>query len=87
MYVSECASANARGRMVLMQGFFAIGSIVLATWIEFGLFFSGHSQANFRFPVALQALFAIMSSPSLCSCLSLLDGWSSVTAWRMLAKF
>ncbi|CAL5873598.1 uncharacterized protein PFLUO_LOCUS7879 [Penicillium psychrofluorescens] len=60
MYVSECASANARGRMVLMQGFFAIGGIVLATWIEFGLFFAKDSQANFRFPIALQALFAII---------------------------
>ncbi|KAJ6127232.1 hypothetical protein N7523_002844 [Penicillium sp. IBT 18751x] len=60
MYVSECASAATRGRMVLLQGFFAIGGIVLATWIEFGLYFVKDSQVNFRFPIAFQAFFALI---------------------------
>lgn len=36
MYVSESSGAEARGRMVLLEGWFAIGGIVLATWLEFG---------------------------------------------------
>lgn len=60
MYVSECASAATRGRMVLLQGFFAVGGIVLATWLEFGLYFVKDNQVNFRFPIAFQAFFAIV---------------------------
>jgi hypothetical protein len=46
--------------MVLLQGFFAIGGIVLATWIEFGLYFVKDNQVNFRFPIAFQAFFALV---------------------------
>ncbi|KAK1585662.1 general substrate transporter [Colletotrichum navitas] len=60
MWVSECSSAKERGRRVLLQGFFAIGGIVVASWMEFGLYFVENNQVNFRFPIAFQGLFAII---------------------------
>ncbi|KAK2023741.1 general substrate transporter [Colletotrichum zoysiae] len=60
MWVSECSSASERGRRVLLQGFFAIGGVVVASWMEFGLYFVKDNQVNFRFPIAFQGLFAII---------------------------
>lgn len=60
MWVSECSNAQERGRRVLLQGFFAIGGVALASWIEFGLYFVKNNEVNFRFPIAFQALFALI---------------------------
>ncbi|KAJ6104876.1 hypothetical protein N7486_003565 [Penicillium sp. IBT 16267x] len=60
MWVSECSNAAERGRRVLLQGFFAIGGLTMASWIEFGLFFVKDSQVNFRFPIAFQGFFALI---------------------------
>ncbi|CAL5875114.1 uncharacterized protein PFLUO_LOCUS9418 [Penicillium psychrofluorescens] len=60
MYVSESSGAGARGRMVLLEGWFAIGGIVLATWLEFGLFYVSNNSVSWRFPIAFQALFALV---------------------------
>lgn len=60
MWVSECSSAEERGRRVMLQGFFAIGGVASASWIEFGFFFVKDSEVNFRFPIAFQGLFAII---------------------------
>lgn len=59
MYVSESSDAEARGRMVLLQGWFAIGGVAFATWLEFGLYYAGTNSASWRFPIAFQAIFAI----------------------------
>lgn len=60
MYVSESSGAEARGRMVLLQGWFAIGGVALATWLEFGLYYVGENSASWRFPIAFQAVFALV---------------------------
>lgn len=60
MYVSESSLAKARGRMVLLEGWFAIGGIVLATWLEFGLYYVGDNSVSWRFPIAFQGLFALI---------------------------
>ncbi|OBT72738.1 hypothetical protein VF21_09004 [Pseudogymnoascus sp. 05NY08] len=60
MWVSECSNASERGRRVLIQGFFAIGGLTLASWIEFGLFFVKNSSVNWRFPIAFQAFFCLI---------------------------
>jgi hypothetical protein len=49
-----------RGVFVLLQGWFAIRGIVLATWLEFGLYYVNNSSVNWRFPIAFQALFALV---------------------------
>ncbi|RJE20708.1 Sugar and other transporter [Aspergillus sclerotialis] len=62
MYVSESVNARKRGRLVLTQGFFAVGGIVLASWIEFGLYFLPNNPVNWRFPFAFQAVFALIAT-------------------------
>ncbi|KAJ5639960.1 uncharacterized protein N7484_007822 [Penicillium longicatenatum] len=59
MYVSESSDPEARGRMVLLQGWFAIGGVAFATWLEFGLYYAGTNSASWRFPIAFQAIFAL----------------------------
>lgn len=60
MYVSESSKAATRGRMVLMGGWFAIGGIVIATWMEFGFYYLPNSSVSWRFPIAFQSVFAII---------------------------
>ncbi|KAJ5163065.1 General substrate transporter [Penicillium coprophilum] len=60
MYVSESSGAEARGQMVLLEGWFAIGGIVLATWLEFGLFYVSDNSVSWRFPIAFQGLFGLV---------------------------
>ncbi|KAJ5109804.1 hypothetical protein N7532_002449 [Penicillium argentinense] len=60
MYVSESSGADARGRMVLLEGWFAIGGIVLATWLEFGLYYVSENSVSWRFPIAFQGTFALV---------------------------
>ncbi len=59
-YVTESAKAHGRGRLVMLEGMFAIGGIVLAVWLDFGFFFLNGNSANWRFPIAFQAVFAIV---------------------------
>lgn len=59
MYISESSRAENRGRMVLLEGFFAIGGVALASWIEFGLYYVQKNDVSWRFPIAFQFLFAI----------------------------
>ncbi|KAJ5701666.1 hypothetical protein N7488_009214 [Penicillium malachiteum] len=59
MYVSESSAAEGRGRMVLLQGWFAIGGVALATWMDFGLYYAGSNSASWRFPIAFQSVFAL----------------------------
>ncbi|KAL6697112.1 general substrate transporter [Trichoderma pleuroticola] len=60
MWISECANAKDRGYFVLLQGLFALGGIVTATWLEFGLFYVKDNAVNWRFPIAFQAVLALI---------------------------
>ncbi|RFU26332.1 hypothetical protein B7463_g10001, partial [Scytalidium lignicola] len=60
MWISECSNAKDRGFFVLLQGLFALGGIVSATWLEFGLFYVKDNAVNWRFPIAFQAVFALV---------------------------
>ncbi|QKX56093.1 uncharacterized protein TRUGW13939_03193 [Talaromyces rugulosus] len=60
MYVSESVNAKHRGKIVLLEGFFAIGGVALASWIEFGLYYVKNNSVNWRFPIAFQGLFGII---------------------------
>lgn len=59
VWVSECSRAKARGKMVMLEGMFAIGGVFLVTWIELGFYFVQNNSAGWRVPIALQAIFAI----------------------------
>lgn len=60
MWVTECSKAHNRGKMVMLEGMFAIGGIVLASWLDFGFYFLKNNQVNWRFPIAFQSVFAII---------------------------
>lgn len=60
MYIAENTPAKIRGHMVLLEGFFAIGGIVLASWLEFGLWYVENNSVSWRFPIAFQAVFALV---------------------------
>src|ERR1700757_110174 len=58
MYISETAHAEQRGRLVLLEGWFGIGGIALAAWLDFGMYYA-KSSVNWRFPIAFQLVFVI----------------------------
>ncbi|OAA63420.1 General substrate transporter [Niveomyces insectorum RCEF 264] len=60
MWVAECTKASERGRLVMLQGFLAIGGSVLVLWIEFGMYYVKTSSVNFRFPISFQLIFAVV---------------------------
>lgn len=60
MWVTECSKAHGRGKLVMMEGMFAIGGVVIAVWLDFGFYFLKGNSANWRFPIAFQAVFAVI---------------------------
>ncbi|KAG0649072.1 Sugar transporter STL1 [Hyphodiscus hymeniophilus] len=48
-----------RGRLVLLEGLFAIAGVALATWIDFGFYYAQKTSVSWRFPIAFQGIFAI----------------------------
>jgi uncharacterized membrane protein len=43
----------------MLEGMFAIGGVALAVWLDFGFYFLKNDSANWRFPIAFQAVFAL----------------------------
>ncbi|KIW16519.1 hypothetical protein PV08_06574 [Exophiala spinifera] len=60
MWVTECSKAHNRGRLVMMEGCFAIGGVCFATWLDFGFYFVKNNSVNWRFPIAFQLVFALI---------------------------
>jgi sugar porter (SP) family MFS transporter len=56
MYVSETASSENRGRLVSIEGVFALSGLALASWVNFGMFHAS-GAVTWRFPIALQLIF------------------------------
>ncbi|KAJ5647054.1 hypothetical protein N7490_003426 [Penicillium lividum] len=56
MYVSESSSAPKRGQLVLVEGVFALSGLAIASWVNFGMFYTTGS-VSWRFPIALQLVF------------------------------
>lgn len=54
--------------MIQVEGLFAISGLVIVSWLEFGLYYIQDSEFSWRFPIAFQAIFAIIV---LCTILSL----------------
>ncbi|KAJ5995556.1 hypothetical protein N7481_002533 [Penicillium waksmanii] len=59
MYVSETASAEKRGRLVLIEGVFALSGFFIASWVNFGMYHTTGS-VSWRFTIALPLLFIIV---------------------------
>ena len=56
MYVSETASAQKRGQLVLVEGVFALSGLAIASWVNFGMFYAS-DPVSWRVPIALQLIF------------------------------
>lgn len=58
VFLSECAPASIRGALLTLQGTVTILGVVIAYWTDFGTSYY-ESSFQWRFPLALQAFFAI----------------------------
>ena len=45
---------------MLLEGLFAIMGVALATWIDFGFYYTQKSSVSWRFPIAFQGIFALI---------------------------
>ncbi|OQE17304.1 hypothetical protein PENSTE_c021G10100 [Penicillium steckii] len=59
MYVSETANPSKRGQLVLVEGVFALSGFVLASWVNFGMYYTTGS-VSWRFTIALPLVFIIL---------------------------
>ncbi|KAH9208327.1 general substrate transporter [Leptodontidium sp. 2 PMI_412] len=57
MWQSECAKAERRGAMVMIEGALIIFGLAFSYWLNFAFFFVS-GQINWRFPIAFQCVFA-----------------------------
>lgn len=60
-YQSETCPAKNRGRVVTCEGIMAIGGVWVSYWLDFGMSYA-KSTAQWRFPLAFPALFALAMS-------------------------
>ncbi|OJD35309.1 sugar transporter stl1 [Diplodia corticola] len=64
VYQSECAKPHVRGRLVILANISNTLAFCLANWINYALFFShGGGAFQWRFPLAFQLVFALVSIP------------------------
>ncbi|CAE6435206.1 unnamed protein product [Rhizoctonia solani] len=59
-YHAECASPEKRGYLIMIEGSLITFGIMVSYWIDFGFFFVKNSSAQWRAPVALQIVFALV---------------------------
>lgn len=57
VWQSECAPAERRGALVVLEGVFASAGLALSQWINLGLYFASGS-ISWRFPIAFPIIFA-----------------------------
>ncbi|CAE6427030.1 unnamed protein product [Rhizoctonia solani] len=59
-YHAECAAPEKRGYLIMIEGSLITFGIMVSYWIDFGFFFVKNSSVQWRAPVALQIVFAIV---------------------------
>lgn len=59
-YHAECSPASSRGSFIMLEGSLITFGIMVSYWIDFALFWAKGSSAQWRVPIALQILFAII---------------------------
>lgn len=58
IYQSETCDAESRGKLVTAEGIQALCGVMISYWLDFGLSYT-NSTAQWRFPIAFQAVFAL----------------------------
>ncbi|CAE6519360.1 unnamed protein product [Rhizoctonia solani] len=59
-YHAECAAPEKRGYLIMIEGSLITFGIMVSYWIDFGFFFVKNSSVQWRAPVALQIVFALV---------------------------
>ncbi|KAI1036735.1 hypothetical protein LB503_003436 [Fusarium chuoi] len=65
VYVSECTRAKRRGRAVAMQLSIVIFGTVVAYWLDYGTIKHRSGEVVWRFPIAFQNVFALVTVATL----------------------
>ncbi|KAE8142330.1 general substrate transporter [Aspergillus pseudotamarii] len=58
---SETARANDRGKLIVLQLVLNIFGIVISNWMNFGFTYVPNSSVSWRFPLAFQCFFALVT--------------------------
>ncbi|THG95508.1 hypothetical protein EW026_g6161 [Hermanssonia centrifuga] len=59
-YHAECSPAAKRGSFIMLEGSLITFGIMISYWIDFALFWAGASSAQWRVPIALQIILAVI---------------------------
>ncbi|KAH8106089.1 general substrate transporter [Cristinia sonorae] len=59
-YHAECSPASKRGSFIMIEGSLITFGIMISYWIDFALFWAKGSSAQWRVPIALQIILALI---------------------------
>ncbi|KAJ3855635.1 general substrate transporter [Lentinula lateritia] len=59
-YHAECSPPHQRGSLIMIEGSLITLGIMISYWIDFALFWASGSSSQWRVPIALQILFALV---------------------------
>lgn len=59
-YHAECSPAHTRGSYIMLEGSLITFGIMISYWIDFALFWADKSSAQWRVPIAIQIIFAVV---------------------------
>lgn len=59
-YHAELSSAAKRGALILIEGSLITFGVMMSYWIDFGLYWASGSSAQWRVPIALQIVLALV---------------------------
>ncbi|KAF9634282.1 hypothetical protein BFW01_g5177 [Lasiodiplodia theobromae] len=61
IWQSETAKAHERGKLIVLQLVTNIFGIVITNWMNYGFTYISHSSVSWRFPLAFQCFFALIT--------------------------
>ncbi|KZV69866.1 general substrate transporter [Peniophora sp. CONT] len=59
-YHAECSSADKRGSYIMLEGTLIAFGIMVSYWIDFGFYWIKGSSAQWRVPISMQIVFAVI---------------------------
>ncbi|KAH7920813.1 general substrate transporter [Leucogyrophana mollusca] len=59
-YHAECSPAAKRGSLIMLEGSLITFGIMISYWIDFALYWASSSSAQWRVPIALQIVLALI---------------------------
>ncbi|KAG8216402.1 general substrate transporter [Butyriboletus roseoflavus] len=59
-YHAECSPASKRGSLIMIEGSLITFGIMISCWVDFALYWASGSSAQWRVPIALQIVLALV---------------------------